>query len=176
MSKKESNDPRITIANLLPDVYFENKQTKSLSDSDLNKKTSESLKQNDRHNISLRDESSTAFFQAFVKTYKTNAKTNRNLKRAFFVMFMIFITIMIVFLPVIFIVAACSRRINYVEALTALISSAATIITSIIIIPKIMVQHLFSSEETKVSVELINKLLEADKKTREIHENQKDDT
>lgn len=146
---------------------------KLLNDDDLNKDTEEKLKQNDRHNISQRDRSSTKFFNSFVEAYTNNAKTNRNLKRAFFVMFMIFLSIMIIVIPMGTIILACLGRLGSTEVMVSLISSAATIVTSIIIIPKIMVEHLFSSEETKVSVELINKLLKSDRKTREIHENNK---
>lgn len=149
-------------------LKFENMTV--LTDEDLNKSTAESLKNNDCYNITRRNDSSTEFFQLFVTAYENNTKTNRNLKRAFFVMFMIFLSIMIGIVPTVIVIASCNNNIHFVEILTALVSSSATIITSIIIIPKIMVQQLFSSEETKVSIDLISKLLETDKKTREIHE------
>lgn len=156
--------------NIPEELSFKFENMTILTDEDLNKGTAEILKNNDRYNITRRNDSSTKFFQLFVSAYENNTKTNRNLKRAFFIMFMIFLSIMIGIVPAVIIIASCNNNIHFVEILTALVSSSATIITSIIIIPKIMVQQLFSSKETEVSLGLISKLLETDKKTREIHE------
>lgn len=97
----------------------------------------------------------------YIKQSKDKADKNIEYKRKFFNIVMTVFCFMI-FIPLLAILIVAIRGDNNVTAIIALSSSAVSILSAIIILPKIIAQHLFPTDEDKNMIDLVKNMQDND--------------
>lgn len=146
-------------------------QSPEADENEMKRYASEQLKINDVIALKDRDYKNSQLFQSYIDYYNKKSKTNLFLKKAFFWFFMIFMSVIIVAIPVGIIVLASIGKLNNSTIITAFTSSVISMVTAIIVIPKIIAQYLFSLKEDEVISSLVLKIQENDEATRHLHNN-----
>lgn len=160
----------------VPNLDDEDTSTLKAFDYDENrtKYISEMLHQ-DVIQVDNRNEKYTLLLEEYVQGYKKRQPDNRLFKWLFFIIFIgIFIIIVLVTSKYINI---ASQNINSIDINSSigLVTSCVTLITSIIVIPKIIAKYLFSIEEDKFMAEIIKSMfLQDDKIRKSIHSRHND--
>jgi len=129
----------------------------------------QNLKDNDSVAIQLRGASFTRFVNSFVDDYSDRAKQQKKLRYAFFAIIMLlFLGLSIISGCSIFAIAKKEHTTGNDVATIA--TAFGTILSLIIVLPKIIAVHLFPSAERDKSIELFSKVLEEDFKIREFYD------
>lgn len=117
--------------------------------------------------LNTRSEKNTQLYEKYIDYYEKKCNQNLELKKKFFRNFMTFLTMIIVIIPAaILVMAFVKNSIGNTEVICAVSGSAATIVTSIIIIPKIIAKYLFSTEEDAIISDLLKEIQTHDIETR----------
>lgn len=101
------------------------------------------------------DDNILAFIANFVENHNKAAKQNKWLKGIFFAITMCCFSLVIV-TPIVLIIVLGIFEIkdNYI-ALTAIVSTVIEVLTTIIILPKIVAQYLFNKEEENSNIKIV---------------------
>ena len=125
------------------------------------------LTKNDVEGLTQRSKHDSELYNAYIQYYKDKCNQNLHLKCAFFVCFMLFLKVIIIGIhAAIIILAFVKNSIGNTEVICAVSGSAATIVTSIIVIPKIIAKYLFSTEEDAIISDLLKEIQIHDIETR----------
>lgn len=113
----------------------------------------------------IRDELYTLMLQQYLEEHKSKARHNKWYKGIFF-----FVTILILLVLVgapmaAMILIAMKERIELAD-IALVISGLGGIITSIIVLPKIIAEHLFPTDEDQNMIELVKKMQDNDAEIR----------
>ncbi|MBQ8836417.1 MAG: hypothetical protein IJ002_03010 [Clostridia bacterium] len=110
----------------------------------------------------------------YIKVYKSKAAWNKWYKLAFFVIAMlIFIGIVVVSLLALLIAAIMANDQNVVSTVIIAIGSMSGIISSIIVLPKIIAEHLFPTNEDENMIGMVKNMQVNDSKIRSFSRNGK---
>lgn len=152
---KELQDLQLPLQNIMKleslDSYSKPNDTRENADSE---------KELERHRAK-RDEGFTTLVNQFVENYSDKYQQNKTFKAVFYFWVMILFTILTL-LPLIIIVFAAFGLIEQWEVVTALIASLGSTVTTVIVIPKIIAQYLFSLKEDETIVKIISELHSGD--------------
>ena len=94
---------------------------------------------------------------AYKRHYDTKSKHNRGLKIAFFCVIMTLIAFLLIGMITLCILVVCKWE-NSSQAITVIISSVATVLSTIIALPTIICNYLFHKKEDKDLLEFIVEL------------------
>lgn len=111
-----------------------------------------------------RDANFTDLVKQFVANYSDKYKQNKSLKFSFYIWVMVLFSVTML-LPFLVVILATLNRIKDWEIVISLITAFGTIITSFIVIPKIIAQYLFSLKEDETIVKIISDLHSGDIKS-----------
>ena len=121
----------------------------------------------DSEGLKKRSDYYSDLYKAYVEYYENKCNQNLKLKNKFFRNFMAFLAWIIVIIPAFVIVIIVTKKgVGSAEVICAVSGSAATIVTSIIVIPKIIAKYLFSTKEDKVISDLLKDIQTHDIETR----------
>ena len=124
------------------------------------------LQKNDIEGLKKRSQHISKLYESYVEYYKNKCDLNIKLKQSFFNFFMIFLAFIIIAIPIIILIISLICDLYDDELIAIVASSAASIITAIIIIPKIIAKYLFSTDEDTVISELLKEIQNNDIETR----------
>ena len=123
------------------------------------------LKDNDSEEIQKRNVSFTNFVNSFVEDSSDRAKQQKKLRYAFFVIIMLlFSGLSVMSCCIIFVIA--KKEHTTANDIVATAAAFGTVLSLIVVLPKIIAVHLFPSVERDKSVELFSKVLEEDFRIR----------
>ncbi len=108
-----------------------------------------------------RDELYADLLSNYIEQSKEKADKNVEYKQAFFYIVMAAFCLMIL-LPLVAIIIVAIRGDNNATAIVALSTSAVSILSAIIILPKIIAKHLFPTDEDKNMIDLVKSMQEND--------------
>ena len=108
-----------------------------------------------------RDELYANLLENYIEQSKDKADKNVGYKQKFFNIVMTVFCCMI-FIPLLAILIVAIRGDNNITAVIALSSSAISILSAIIILPKIIAKHLFPTDEDKNMIDLVKSMQEND--------------
>lgn len=108
-----------------------------------------------------RDAGFTTLVDQFVDNYADKYKQNKRFKAIFYFWVMILFTILTL-LPLIIVILAACGLLGQWEVVTAFIASLGSTITTVIVIPKIIAQYLFSLKEDETIVKIVSELHSGD--------------
>lgn len=143
-----------------------------ISDETLNnqsKKALTDLVRHDTNSLNLRNRQLTSILVNFNDYYFKNSNQNLKLKKRMFKWFMFFLLAIIVLIPVCLITLTALKLISGTVMIVTYISSAASLVTSIIVIPGVIAEYLFSRDEDKVVAKLIKNIQVSDEHIRSLH-------
>ena len=104
--------------------------------------------------------------QNYVENYKTRNNHNNDFRNEYFrVTIMILVTLTVGVLLAMFLLLWC-EKISDVAAVAGLISSIAAILSGVIILPKIIAEYLFSTNEDTINAEIIKEIIKSDLEIR----------
>lgn len=140
----------------------------------------QSMHVNANKNLQIRNDQYSTLLSIYVSAYANRIQKNLKLKSIYSYVFSIIAVLVIVTTIIVLFVTAWSiyktNNIN-VGLLTALITAFGTLIATIILIPKIIAEYLFSVKEDEYMADIIKSLLAQDDKIRQLiedkHTNQK---
>ena len=126
------------------------------------------LQESDNEGIIIRGKLFTTFIENFVGESKRRATQQRIFRIVFFcAVLLTFFTLNVLSVMVIYEVSLKIES-SYTDA-AAVAAALGTVISTLIILPKIIAVHLFPSTEQDKSIELFTKVLEEDRKMREMY-------
>lgn len=132
-------------------------------------KNNDDLKIRDFQAISDRNETYNRFLESYVDSYSSKAKSQRYMKWLFLLVILFLLGFLVIILSLA--VYNFSRNENNVFDLASVISAIAGILTSFIIIPKIIAKNLFPSNEEDASSQIFNDMLNYDNSLRGFYKN-----
>lgn len=112
-----------------------------------------------------RDNRFTVLVDQFVKNYADKYNQNKKFKGAFFWWVMVLFTFVFL-LPLLIVILIAGGCIEQMESVAALATSLGTIITAMIVIPKIIAEYLFSLKEDETIIKIILELHSGDTKEK----------
>ena len=108
----------------------------------------------------------TELLQNYVENYKTRNNHNNDFRNEYFRgTIMILVTLTVGVLLAMFLLLWC-EKISDVAAVAGLISSIAAILSGVIILPKIIAEYLFSTNEDTINAEIIKEIIKSDLEIR----------
>lgn len=127
-----------------------------------------SLFKDEERGLTQRDQLYTALLNAYVKDYDVRHKSNRGYKKIFF-WFVILIFACTITGSVITLITLAARGMENPSVIAVALSAFGTILSALIIIPKIIAKYLFPANEDDKVTEMVKTMQENDSKTRESH-------
>jgi hypothetical protein len=126
----------------------------------------------DSNAVKSRNRVFTDFIEKFVIDYERRAKQQRVFRCWFFcIVVVVFIILNVLSSCSVYIIA---QKANVsISDVVAAVSAFGTILSSLIVLPKIIAEHLFPKAEQDKSIELFSKVLEEDQKVREFYDGRK---
>lgn len=131
------------------------------------------LKSDDVKQLKERGKKYSRLLELYLKYYNKKITQNTALKCCFFWIFVSFFVI-IGLTPILIIILASLNLLSNTAIIASVIGAAGSIITSIIVIPRIIASYLFSVDEDKAITRLITNMQKEDSATRQMHHNNKD--
>lgn len=120
-----------------------------------------------RDEVISRDEAYSHLLNDYIEAHKTKEKYNKNYKLVFFVVTIcIFVGIIVASLILIFRVSSKSY-LGY-SGIAVVVGCISSIISSIIVLPKIIAQHLFPVDEDKHILGIVQNMQQHDERLRNI--------
>lgn len=113
----------------------------------------------------------TKLLKHYIDRYEKRLPINQRYKTIFFYFFMAFLFIISLSTTALIVFTCYSLLSNNIicsELIVGLITAGATMITSLLVIPKIIATYLFSTQEDQYMSEIVNSMLTQDDKTRSI--------
>ena len=138
-------------------------------DENIKKLAYEQLEENDIEGLRVRDENNSKLVESFIDYYNKKTTQNLALKKSFFWMFMLFLYFIIISVPSALFFVLLIGKLEDTASIIVFASSFLSIVTAIIVIPKIMARYLFSTKEDKVIAQLVMKIQDIDEETRKLH-------
>ena len=137
-------------------------------DESIEKEAKEELKtQNaDRCNVDDRTRLLTQLLNNYVDFYKERAMQSNQLRNEFYIMSIALLAFLAVCFPVAILALLWLGKITDTNAAIGLISAAAGIVTSIIVLPKTIAEYLFSTEEDSKNADIVKEIIKSDLEIR----------
>lgn len=134
------------------------------------------LNYNDSQNnqIIRREKLFNQFLENYTNEYKSKSEQKRKLKDIFFVVILSILGIIVVG-SMILLIVLLNLKLNISNIIITLISTSAEIITSLLILPKIIAEYLFDKEEEQHLNEIIGKMQEYNLNSKNIKSNNTDE-
>lgn len=134
------------------------------------------LNYNDSQNnqIIRREKLFNQFLENYTNEYKNKSEQKRKLKDIFFVVILSILGIIVVG-SMILLIVLLNLKLNISNIIITLISTSAEIITSLLILPKIIAEYLFDKEEEQHLNEIIGKMQEYNLNSKNIKSNTTDE-
>lgn len=120
-----------------------------------------------------RDESYTLLLGDYIDSSKSKTEWNKVYKCIFFCVTMLILVALVAFPIAVTIIIVVKEQSNLVVDIAALVGSIIGIISAIIVLPKIIAQHLFPTNEDEHMIELVKNMQVNDSKIREALKNKK---
>ena len=120
-----------------------------------------------------RDESYTLLLDDYIESSKSKTSWNKVYKCIFFSVTMLILIALVAFPIAVTIIIVVKEQSNLVVDIAALVGSIIGIISAIIVLPKIIAQHLFPTNEDEHMIELVKNMQVNDSKIREALKNKK---
>ncbi|MDP4153551.1 MAG: hypothetical protein Q8865_08975 [Bacillota bacterium] len=147
-----------------------NENVKILQSNPVEIKQSNTLLKNEELELSDRSDLYTALLNAYVTDFDFRHKSNRYYKKRFFNIVMIIFCISI-FGAIAVLMIIAFKGVGNSADITLVISSFATILSTLIIIPQIIAKYLFPLDEDDKVADMVKTMQQNDFKTRELHSN-----
>lgn len=134
------------------------------------------LNYNDSQNdqIIKREKLFNQFLENYTNEYKNKSEQKRKLKDIFFVVILSILGVIVVG-SMILLIVLLNLKLNISNIIITLISTSAEIITSLLILPKIIAEYLFDKEEEQHLNEIIGKMQEYNLNSKNIKSNNTDE-
>lgn len=108
------------------------------------------------------------YLNIFVDNAESDASVKKNLKIAFFIIVMIVLLALVAMPFVVLLVVILNKiPISYSQFAIAVLSSTVEIITSLIVLPKIIAEYLFNKDEDKNKTDIIARMQKYNKNKRD---------
>ena len=108
------------------------------------------------------------YLNIFVDNAESDASIKKNLKIAFFIIVMIVLLVLVAMPFVVLLVVILNKiPISYSQFAIAVLSSTVEIITSLIVLPKIIAEYLFNKDEDKNKTDIIARMQKYNKNKRD---------
>jgi hypothetical protein len=108
------------------------------------------------------------YLNIFVDNAESDASVKKNLKIAFFIIVMIVLLVLVAMPFVVLLVVILNKiPISYSQFAIAVLSSTVEIITSLIVLPKIIAEYLFNKDEDKNKTDIIARMQKYNKNKRD---------
>lgn len=127
----------------------------------------------DKTEYEKRDESYTLLLDDYIESSKSKTAWNKVYKCIFFSVTMLILVALVAFPIAVTIIIVVKEQSNLVVDIAALVGSIIGIISAIIVLPKIIAQHLFPTNEDEHMIELVKNMQVNDSKIREALKNKK---
>ena len=120
----------------------------------------------DRYNVANRTKLLTDLLQNYVDFYHSRAKQSKKLRDDFYNMSIALLAFLAICFPVAILALLWLGKITDTNAAIGLISAAAGIVTSIIVLPKTIAEYLFSTEEDSKNADIVKEIIKSDLEIR----------
>ncbi len=118
-----------------------------------------------RKQYDKRDNLYSELLEEYISVYKSKSKRNRKLKLAFFIIAVITFCVIILGAVASMVIVAIKGGLN-ISGIAVVVGSVANILSAIIVLPKIIAEHLFPTDEEQNMNEMIKNMQENDAKIR----------
>ena len=152
--------------------YTKKKIDEKSSNDDMLLSTSTKESKKEKLQYEHRDLMYTSLLQEYIRVYTKKSSCNKKYKLAFFIIAMsAFSLIITVSLISLVIVATKIDSANILSSALVAISSASGIISSIVVLPKIIAKHLFPTDEDKNMIDMVKNMQDNDSGIRDYLKN-----
>lgn len=127
-------------------------------------------KESQNNQIIKREKLFNTFLESYTKEYKYKSEQKRKLKYIFFIVILVILGI-IVISSIILLIVLLNLKLNLSNIIITLVSTSAEIITSLLILPKIIAEYLFDKEEEQHLNEIISKMQDYNLNSKNIKSN-----
>lgn len=134
---------------------------KKASDTAENDASQKQIRESRQRQVQERDAGFTKLVERFVDHYGDKYLQNKEFKDGFFKRVLLLFTITLIS-PFIVLVFVALGALDGVEVIAAFLSTLGSIITSIVVIPKIIAEYLFSLKEDETIIKIISELHSGD--------------
>lgn len=117
-----------------------------------------------------RDDLYTTLLMKYVNRFNTDQDRYSNMKKSFFWFVLVSMGVIVLGAIIFGIVALACPNISLAMGIVSVISAFISLMSSIIVLPKIIARHLFPEEKDNETLNLIKALIEDDCKIREAQE------
>ena len=159
--QSEQENSQAVLSQIMDEVR-ENPKKKgdTLPDQRLNEETK---KETSQYGIQYdrRDESYTKLMKEYIDNYQRKAKANRIYKGIFFGV-TVFAMISLIILPLIILAYMAFTHVFNFESIAVVLGSVASILTAVIILPKIIAEHLFPTNEDEHMIGMVKEMQKND--------------
>ena len=162
-------DTKVTLEQIRADIKGDRNAIKSLGADDENL-ISSANKEVDDTEYKVRNVLYSNILYAYIEEHKSKNDAKKCYKFVFFAITMItFLALIIAPIIIIFIVTtkASDSGIDIVSSIAAIIGSTTGIVSAVVVLPKIIAEHLFPTNEETHLIELIKNMQSNDSNTRE---------
>lgn len=121
----------------------------------------------DVENVNSHAEQLTDLLQNYVLTYKERVKQNSQLRHDFYYITMLIFSFLSFVFPAVILTFVWFGKISDTDFVVALISAAASIVTSVIVLPKTIAEYLFSTEEDSKNADIVKDIIKSDLEIRD---------
>ena len=120
----------------------------------------------DVENVNSHAEQLSNLLQNYVRTYKERVEQNSQLRHDFYCVTMLIFSFLSLFFPALILTFVWFGKISDISLAVALISAAASIVTSVIVLPKTIAEYLFSTEEDSKNADIVKEIIKSDLEIR----------
>lgn len=120
----------------------------------------------DRKNINDRTETLTRLLHNYVDTYKSRVEQSKKMRDRFFMISIALLFLLSVGFPISIFAFMLRGIIQNVSAAVGLIAASASIVTSVIVLPKTIAEYLFSTEEDAKNADIVKEIIKSDLEIR----------
>lgn len=120
----------------------------------------------------LRDALYSELLDKYIDIYETNSNQKQKYKKVFFIV-VLFMFIAIVVVSIIFMFLVITLDKSIAQIITVALGSFGSMLSAMIVLPKIIAKHLFPKDEESHILEMVKNMQINDSKIREYQKNQK---
>lgn len=146
-------------------IKLANRYSPSLADDD---DIDENFRKSDISSISERDALYIKYIRDYTFSYNKRLKGQSKMKWIFFVV-ILFLLLSLVVGTVIAVCVVINKSKTTIEDISIIVASMAGVITSFIVLPKVIAKNLFPTTEDDHSAEIFKSVIENDMKLRKFH-------
>lgn len=120
----------------------------------------------DIENVNSHASQLSKLLENYVLTYQERVAQNKELRDNFYLIAISILIFLSIIFPILILALLWSGKIQDASAAVGLIAASASIVTSVIVLPKTIAEYLFSTEEDAKNADIVKEIIKSDLEIR----------